>query len=176
MKLSSDRVNVYFINKANGKKETLQIKSNRKFTQIGIYYGELEENAPLIAKFYLKEKGLQVTKEYNFVYEIAPGVDLSFMAMLAIYLNRYRIYLADNTGIYKDKDVLPPKRSSNNSQSTDSSKSKSNRSIKIKKFPHNERSGVEVHESISLPQADNKSKENSTEKITTRISPSALEM
>lgn len=135
------------------------------------------ENSPLIAKFYLKEKGLQVTKEYNYVYEIAPGVDMSFMAMLAIYLNRYRLYLADNTALYSDREVLPPRRSSNNSDSTtDSNRSKSNRSLKIKHIPSNNQSDIEINENLSLPQADNKSKVNSTHNVNARKTPSVLEM
>jgi len=175
IKFESEKVIVNFINKANGRKELLQIKTNKKLTQVGVYYGELEENAPLIAKFYLKEKGLQVTKEYNYVYEIAPGVDMSFMAMLAIYLNRYRLYLADNTALYSDREVLPPRRSSNNSDSTtDSSRSK--RSLKIKHIPSNNKSDIEIHDSLSLPQADNKSKVNSTHNVNARKTPSVLEM
>lgn len=176
IKFENDKVIVNFINKANGKKELLQIKTNKKLTQVGIYYGELE-NSPLIAKFYLKEKGLQVTKEYNYVYEIAPGVDMSFMAMLAIYLNRYRLYLADNTALYSDREVLPPRRSSNNSDSTtDSNRSKSNRSLKIKHIPSNNQSDIEINENLSLPQADNKSKVNSTHNVNARKTPSVLEM
>jgi hypothetical protein len=134
IKFGTDRVKVYFVNKANGKKEILQIKTNRKFTQIGVYYGILEDNAPLIAKFYLKDKDrdLLVTKEYNYIYEVAAGVDISFMAMLAIFLNRYRIYLAEKTTIYTSKEVDPYHRSTSSSDSVRSRNSnKSSKSSKL---------------------------------------------
>ncbi|ORX79416.1 hypothetical protein BCR32DRAFT_281421 [Anaeromyces robustus] len=168
IKFGSDRVKVYFVNKANGKKEILQIKTNRKFTQIGIYYGVFEEDAPLIAKFYLKEKNLQVTKEYNYIYEISAGVDISFMAMLAIFLNRYRIFLSENTSLYDRKEVQPRRRvntsgsSVSNANTNDSIRSKSSKlsvkDIKLSHFSNNTNSDIGRDPYFSFPQAaDNKS-------------------
>jgi len=174
IKFGSDRVKVFFINKANGKKEVLQIKTNRKFTQIGIYYGVFEEGAPLIAKFYLKEKNLQVTKEYNYIYEISAGVDISFMAMLAIYLNRYRIFLAEKTSLYSTKEIQPNRSSHNSSRSSESVRSASSKkSLKIKRIQAHNHSDIGDKDHLSLPQAaDNRS----IISINSRKTPSIVEI
>jgi len=172
IKFGTDRIKVYFVNKANGKKEILQIKTNKKFTQIGVYYGVLEDNPPLIAKFYLKEKDrdLLVTKEYNYIYEVAAGVDISFMAMLAIFLNRYRILLAEQTSIYSSKEVDPHRRSSSNSSRNNSSRSRSSndsmksgklslKDVKVSNISTDSNSDIGIREDhLSFPKAaDNKS-------------------
>ncbi|ORX61084.1 hypothetical protein BCR36DRAFT_408065 [Piromyces finnis] len=175
IKFGSDRVKVYFINKANGKKELLQVKTNRKFTQIGVYYGVFEEGAPLIAKFYLKDKKLQVTKEYNYIYEISAGVDISFMSMLAIYLNRYRIYLAEKTSLYSVKEVQPNRSSHNSSRSNESVRStNSKRSMKIKRIQKSTHSDIGMQDNhLSLPQAaDNRS----IISVNSKRSPSVVEI
>jgi len=159
IKLGSDRVKVTFMNKANGKKEMLQIKSNKKFTQVGIYYGNFESNGPLIAKFYLKEKNLEVTKEYNYIYEISAGVDISFMAMLAIYLNRYRVFLAEKTSLYSSREFQPMRRSNNSNSSGNSRNSRrSYKDVKIKHIMSGS-SHSDIQEGhLTFPQAaDNRS-------------------
>jgi len=113
-----------------------------------------------------KDRDLLVTKEYNYIYEISSGVDISFMAMLAIFLNRYRIYLSNRTSLYSSKEI-EPHRSSNSSRtlssngsvrSRGSSKSSklSLKDVKISNISTHSNSDIENR--ISFPRdADNRS-------------------
>lgn len=98
------------------------------------------------------------------------------MAMLAIFLNRYRICLAEQTSIYTSKEVEPHRRSSNNSSRNNyfshnnSSRSRSSndsmksgklslKDVKISNISTNSNSDIGMREGhYSFPKAaDNKS-------------------